>query len=54
MVFLEVDEVRLIATAMWPGLPDPDQDGKIVAVGSQTNRDRVLTAVGSGARWGGS
>ncbi len=52
MVFLDVDEVRLIATAMWPGLPDPDQGGKIVAVGQQTDRDLVLIAVGSGARWG--
>ena len=52
MVFLDVDEVRLIVTAMWPGLPDPDQDGKIVAVGRQSDRDLVLTAVGSGARWG--
>jgi hypothetical protein len=52
MVFLDVDEERLIATAMRPGLPDPDQDGKIVAVGRQTDRDLVLTAVGSGARWG--
>jgi integrase len=52
IVFLDVDEVRLIATAMWPGLPDPDQDGRIVAVGRQSDRDLVLTAVGSGARWG--
>jgi integrase len=52
MVFLDVDEVRLIATAMWPGLPDPDQDGKIVTIGQLSDRTLVLTAAGTGARWG--
>jgi integrase len=52
MVFLEVEQVRLIAAAMWPGLPDPDQGGKVVAVGRPVDRELVLTAVGTGARWG--
>jgi integrase len=52
MVFLEVDEVRLIAAAMWPGLPDPDQDGVVVAVGRPVDRELVLTTVDTCARWG--
>ena len=52
MVFLTEPEVRLIATAMWPGLPDRDQDNRIVAAGRAEDRDLVLAGVGTGVRWG--
>jgi integrase len=52
MVFLTEPEFELIARAMWPGLPDPERGGAITAVGSVDDRDLLVTAVGTGARWG--
>jgi integrase len=52
MAFLEVEDVRLLAAAMWPGLADPEQGGAVVTVGRPGDRELVLTAVGTGARWG--
>jgi integrase len=50
-VFLTEHEFGLIADAMWPGLPDPARGGELVAIGSQDDRELLLAAVGTGARW---
>jgi integrase len=52
MVFLTETEFALIADAMWPGLPDPDRGGQIVAAGTRKDRQLIVTAAGTGARWG--
>lgn len=52
MIFLTQHEFKLIADAMWPGLPDPQRGGQIVAIGTKDDRDLLLAAVGTGARWG--
>ena len=51
-VFLTEAEFALIADAMWPGLPDPDRAGALTAVGRPEDRDLLIVAVGTGARWG--
>ncbi len=50
--FLTEGEFALIADAMWPGLPDPRQNGAVKAVGTESDRDLLMVAVGTGARWG--
>lgn len=51
-VFLAESEFALIADALWPGLPDPNRGGRVVAVGRPEDRDLVVVAVGIGARQG--
>lgn len=50
--YLTEAEFALIADAMWPGLPDPANGGVITAVGTRRDRDHLIVAVGTGARWG--
>ncbi len=51
-VFLTEAEFALVAAAMWPGLPDPRRDGAVTTVGSPSDRDLLIVAVGTGVRWG--
>jgi integrase len=50
--YLTETEFALIAQAMWPGLPDPDNGGIITAVGTKEDLELLVVAVGTGVRWG--
>lgn len=52
LLILTEPEFALIATAMWPGLPDPALEGAVLTVGTEADRGLLIAAIGTGARWG--